>query len=504
MVDHDSGRAAAQRAVAEARASCSITRRRTRCSSGSPTRSTSARTIQTICPPYTTFDAGVTAQLTRGTLTFAATNLTEPRLAYSRARRTRYRSQPPADTYIPNIARPLQPRTYSVNLFGALRARRTHRRRPQLPSRSRRRPRSSAAADPVAGRSRRTGRPRRSGRRRRAASLALLAAAADAAGRSVCRRRQSGDVQRENAAKARQLAAELKAYVAQIEAARTAAGYPATMAAPALTDATVTYHGLGTTYALAITPKGTGVLRALAGCLSLHIARSDDVTQRKLLHRRAVRSSSCRSSTSCRPSASTSSRVNRSRGRRSFRVYKLPATPTSDPFAVRTSTDVHRAGAESRDAGAHRAARITSRAARRRRVGRLPRIRRRQAPGTSSIPAMRRSFRRCSSAAASPRRRRKNLAQRGFDGKIVSRAELRAELGLYLVRPAPRATLAPYSPYQRTRGSVRGCARVRPSRACADARRESLSPTLRSAAPVRRCERESTRRSCRPSARNAA
>ena len=39
---------------------------------------------------------------------------------------------------------------------------------------------------------------------------------------------------RENAAKARQLSAELKAYVAQIEAARTAAGYPATMPAPSL------------------------------------------------------------------------------------------------------------------------------------------------------------------------------------------------------------------------------------------------------------------------------
>ncbi len=68
----------------------------------------------------------------------------------------------------------------------------------------------------------------------------------------------------------------------EIEAARTAAGYPATMPAPLLTDATVTYHGLGATYALAIVPKGTGVLRALAGCMSLHIARSDDVTQRRL------------------------------------------------------------------------------------------------------------------------------------------------------------------------------------------------------------------------------
>ena len=86
----------------------------------------------------------------------------------------------------------------------------------------------------------------------------------------------------ENAPKAQQLSGELKAYVATIEAARTAAGYPATMASPAFSDATVIYHGLGTTYALAITPKGSGTLRALAGCIALHIARADDVTQRKL------------------------------------------------------------------------------------------------------------------------------------------------------------------------------------------------------------------------------
>ena len=49
------------------------------------------------------------------------------------------------------------------------------------------------------------------------------------------------------------------------------------MPAPALADATVTYHGLGTTYALAVTPKGSGMLRVVAGCMSLHIARADDV-----------------------------------------------------------------------------------------------------------------------------------------------------------------------------------------------------------------------------------
>ena len=53
-------------------------------------------------PAYTTYDAGVTAQLTRGTLTFAATNITNAILAeYSQVRPMRYRSRPPAATSSP-------------------------------------------------------------------------------------------------------------------------------------------------------------------------------------------------------------------------------------------------------------------------------------------------------------------------------------------------------------------------------------------------------------------
>ena len=130
--------------------------------------------------------------------------------------------------------------------------------------------------------------------------------------------------------------AELKAFVAQIEAARTAAGYPATMPAPALTDATITYHGLGATYALAITPKGTGILRALAGCMSLHIARADDVAQRKLY--------APSSPLFFVPQLNFMPAVGLyfvarqpQAGQEMFRVYKLPATPPKDPFEVRSS-----------------------------------------------------------------------------------------------------------------------------------------------------------------------
>ncbi|MGB6521653.1 MAG: hypothetical protein WBE83_07780, partial [Candidatus Cybelea sp.] len=141
----------------------------------------------------------------------------------------------------------------------------------------------------------------------------------------------------ENAPKAQQLSSELKAYVAKIEAARTAAGYPATMAAPALSDATVIYHGLGTTYALAITPKGSGTLRALAGCIALHIARADDVTQHKLY--------AASSPLFFVPQVTFMPAVGlyivarqQTPGQEAFRVYKLPTSPPKAPFEVRTAT----------------------------------------------------------------------------------------------------------------------------------------------------------------------
>ena len=108
------------------------------------------------------------------------------------------------------------------------------------------------------------------------------------------------------------------------------------MPSPSLPDATITYHGLGTTYALAITPKGTGMLRALAGCMSLHIARADDVSQRKL-----YASSSPLffvAQLNFMPAVGLYFVARQAQaGQEMFRVYKLTATPPKDPFEVRTS-----------------------------------------------------------------------------------------------------------------------------------------------------------------------
>ncbi|MGA8576743.1 MAG: hypothetical protein WB609_13785, partial [Candidatus Cybelea sp.] len=245
----------------------------------------------------------------------------------------------------------------------------------------------------------------------------------------------------ENVGKARQLATELKAYVAQIEAARTAAGYPATMAGPALTDATITYHGLGTTYALAITPKGTGVLRALAGCLALHIARSDDVTQRKL-----YASSSPLffvPQLNFMPAVGLYFVARQAQaGQEMFRVYKLPASAPPTPFEVRVSTSctsqvknlATQALGELKNHFAGGAATpswtIIAHTAKSGAWYELD-------PGDATvIPALLV----CGRVSATTT---EELAQRGFDGKIVPELNYTPSLGLYLIRPAPRPTPSP-------------------------------------------------------------
>ncbi|HEY2476240.1 MAG TPA: TonB-dependent receptor [Candidatus Cybelea sp.] len=287
-------------------------------------------------PAYTTYDAGVTAQLHTGTLTLAATNITNTFSGIFASPANAVPFTTAGGYVIPNIARPLQPRTYSATWsvkFG---------------------PGTTSSQTGTAFRARGAGRggggffggpgglggPRGAGGGpggpgggfRSLFTPLPQTPPADpfAVGTN------SATCSAENAPKARQLAGELKAYVAQIEAARTTAGYPATMPAPALADATVTYHGLGMTYALTITPKGSGTLRSLAGCIALHIARADDVTQRKLY--------AAQSPLFFVPQLTFMPAVGlyfvarqQQPGQEAFRVYKLPASPPKAPFEVRTA-----------------------------------------------------------------------------------------------------------------------------------------------------------------------
>ena len=282
-------------------------------------------------PPYTTFDAGVTAQLTRGTLTLAASNITNTYAGVFASPANAVPFTTAGGIVIPNIARPLVPRTDLGHVLCEVRPGRVVADRYGVP-RPRRWRRPGAAVRAAPGEQGPPGGPE---------------AGADFSRSSRrCRRRRrpirspSSQTQRRaaptTAAKARQLAAELKAFAARVEAARTAAGYPATMPAPVLTDATITYHGLGMTYALAITPKGSGMLRAVAGCLSLHVARADDVTQRKLFAPSSPLFFVPQLNFMPAVGLYVVARQPQS-GQEMFRVYKLPTTPPKDPFQVRTS-----------------------------------------------------------------------------------------------------------------------------------------------------------------------
>jgi hypothetical protein len=177
-----------------------------------------------------------------------------------------------------------------------------------------------------------------------------------------------------------QLSNELKAYVAQIEAAKTAAGYPATMAPPQITDASVTYHGMGSTYALSIQPHfqtqaptlrlaseelaaaspspipgqspqpgqrgggnragggGGGQFRVFLGCLTLHVAQPAEVTAHNLYTPNSTLFGAPQ--ITFMPSVGLYTVARQPQvGQESFRVYTLPSTPPKDPFEVRTATE---------------------------------------------------------------------------------------------------------------------------------------------------------------------
>jgi len=392
-------------------------------------------------PAYTTYDAGVTAQLTRGTLTLAATNITNTYSGIFSSPQNAVSFTTEGGYVIPNIARPLMPRTYSVTYSVRLGSGASSQTGTAF------RPRTSGGGPggPGGGPGLFGGPPggpgaAPGGNGRSFQSLFAPLPQTPPADPFVVGANAAACTS-ENAPRARRLATELKAYVAQIEAERTAAGYPATMPAPALTDATITYHGLGATYALAIVPKGTGMLRALAGCMSLHIARGDDVTQRKLY--------APTSQLFFVPQLNFMPAVGLyfvarqpQAGQEMFRFYKLPATAPKDAFEIRTATtctgDVRNLATQAlTELKNHFASgapapswTITANAAK---AGTWYDLE----PGDATIiPAVIV----CGRIAATTT---DELTARGFAGKPVPALNYAPSLGIYLVRPAPRTSPSP-------------------------------------------------------------
>ncbi len=272
-------------------------------------------------PAYTTYDAGVTAQLAAGTLTLAASNITNTYAGVFSGPENAV----PYTTYggysVGTTARPLTPRSYSVTYALKFGEGATSTQ-------------TGSAFNVPRGAQAGPGGPGPGGRGGFRDFMAPLPATPPPDPLAVVPNAQRCTSEAQT--NAQKLSNEVKAFVAQIEAAKTSAGYPPTMAAPVLTDASLTYHGLRETYAITIVPRGSG-MRGLFGCFALHIARPDEVTQRKLYAPQNVGffipqiifMPSVGLYFTPRPPQA---------GQEQFRVYKLPATAPADPFAVRTST----------------------------------------------------------------------------------------------------------------------------------------------------------------------
>jgi len=263
-------------------------------------------------PAYTTFDAGVQATLARGTLTFAVSNITNAYAGIFSSPLNAVPQQTAGGFLVPTLASPLAPRSVSFTYNFKTGAK---------PGASATAPDLSNGEDGGRGSRGRGGFGRFGGPLPATAPADPLAVTPSAACTS------------DGQAQAKAVLDPIKAYVAQIEAAKTPAGYPATMPAPVIPGVTVTYHGLGSTYALSIVDKSVSRLRAVFPCLTLHIASQDDVKNRNLYQ--PPNSVFFVPSITFMPSVGLyfAQRPPQS-GQESFRFYKLPATPPKAPFAV--------------------------------------------------------------------------------------------------------------------------------------------------------------------------
>jgi hypothetical protein len=396
-------------------------------------------------PAYTTFDAGVTATLNFGTLTLAASNITNTYAGIFSSPKNAVPYTTLAGYVIPTIARPLAPSQISVTYTarfgpGAMSSQSSSA---YNPVRSRGGGRGGFGAfgggaggfggegGPPPGGPPPNGGPNGSGGSGQRPFFAPLPTSPPADPLAIVadpNRCNSAD-----SAKAKVLSDELKAYVARIEAAKASAGYPATMAAPEIADASVTYHGLQSTYALSIVPKGTTRVRALAGCFALHIARADDVTQRKLY--------AAQTTLFFAPQLNFMPAVGlyfvarqQQAGQESFRVYKLPTATPKTPFEVRVSASCT---GDAKNLASQALNELTAYFNSR---GKAPTwtITSHTATGgtwyelSPSDPTVFGAILQCGRVAATTA---DELKQKGFDGKSVPEMNYAPSLGLYFIRP---------------------------------------------------------------------
>lgn len=133
----------------------------------------------------------------------------------------------------------------------------------------------------------------------------------------------------------------MKAYVAQIQAAKTPFGYPATMPPANIPGVTVTYHGLKDTYAVSISPQKMNLMRPLFGCAQFHIADVQTAQQRNLYVEPQSGGMFMRPTIDFSPAVGFYVvRRPPQAGAQSFRLYALPAAPPKKPFQLHDVSQV--------------------------------------------------------------------------------------------------------------------------------------------------------------------
>jgi hypothetical protein len=286
-------------------------------------------------PSYVTFDAGTTVQLRIGTLTVAVSNITNRYAGVFASSTNAVPYRTVAGDLVGTTAQPLTPRTLSV----------TYSVRAGVvagPTQA-----TGAAAESTMPVSPPFGGPGQAGAPipggppfAPPGSSAQVAAAAlpstpPAQPFAVSDNAQSCG--RQDQTTAQHLALELKAATARIEHAKSTAGYPAVVTLPASDAATLTYHGLGTTYALSVTPP-LALLRPIIRCFTVHITQSDDVRQRQLY--------TPATTVFATPQLQFMPAVGLyivppaiRAGSEQFRLYRLPSQAPSTPFALRVTAD---------------------------------------------------------------------------------------------------------------------------------------------------------------------
>ncbi len=252
-------------------------------------------------PAYTTYDLGAATTLGRGTLTIAASNISNSFAGTFASSQYSVPYMTLGGMSVATIAQPLAPRNYSATWtvrFGS----------------------GAQVLKPTRALAART----------RFFQPLPVAAPSDPLAVRSSERCSASDAQTASATMN-----VLRAFVAAIEAKKTPSGYPMEVIPPVLASATIEYRVYASSYALSLVPKPGANVRSLIFCTDVHLARPGDITARRLF--------APTSGTFFRPQLNFMPSVGLyivahppAAGTETFRVYALARSAPRTPFVLQS------------------------------------------------------------------------------------------------------------------------------------------------------------------------